>query len=166
MADENSAAIALETGQLDWGRITAASYERLKQGGKVAINQEISGRVVLLQIGQTGPNQEIFQDVKVRQALSHLVDRETIANSIMKGLVKPGYNVMVPTDLYYTEDIVKYEYDIEQGKTLLSKWDGRGSDGANRMQAVEVILYYQTGDALTDQMARCLQNAFDQAGIN
>lgn len=168
LADENSAAIALETGQLDWGRITAASYERLKQGGKVAINQEISGRVVLLQIGQTGPNQEIFQDVKVRQALSHLVDRETIANSIMKGLVKPGYNVMVPTDLYYTEDIVKYEYDIEQGKTLLSEvgWKA-GSDGVLTKDGkrFEVILYYQTGDALTDQMALLLQNAFDQAGI-
>jgi peptide/nickel transport system substrate-binding protein len=168
LADENSAAIALETGQIDWGRISAASFDRLKNGGKVSINQEISGRVVLLQVGQTGPNQDFFQDATIRQALSHLVDRETIANTIMKGLVQPGYNVMVPTDLYYTEDIVKYEYDIDKGKELLTDagWS-LGEDGVLTKDGkrFEVDLFYQTGDALTDQTALLMQNAFGQAGI-
>lgn len=167
LADENAAAVALESGQLDWTRITPAVYDRLKDSSIPTIQSE-SGRIILVQIGEEGPNPHIFEDLKVRKALSHLIDRENISETVMGGLVKPAYNVMTPSDMYYTEDIVKYGYDVDKAIVLLEEagWtldssDIRTKDG----KPFEVELIYQSGDSLLDQSVLLVQNAFQQAGI-
>lgn len=165
LSDENAATVAVETGQLDWTKVTPAAYNKLKTGSKVTLQQEVSGRVLLAQYKDGNPK---FDDVKVRQALSHLMDREKYANQIMAGLVKPAYNVMVPGDLYYTNDIPKYELNPEKAKALMLEAGYKmGSDGflTKNGKVFELEFMYQGGDPLTEQAALVMQSDFAKAGI-
>jgi peptide/nickel transport system substrate-binding protein len=114
------------------------------------------------------PSAPWVRDVRVRQALAHLVDRQTLADSF-----SPGAS---PTDIFVTPDdpvfrlaeqrgFAKYPYDLARGERLLNEagWT-RGSDGtfqnAGQRFKIEVRVVdvsrgnVQQATALADQWKR------------
>ena len=62
-----------------------------------------------------------FDDVRVRRALSHAVDRKAFIDGVFEGLAKPIGSHMAPTDTGYVELSGTYAYDPEKAKTLLKE---------------------------------------------
>ncbi|TQR18343.1 ABC transporter substrate-binding protein [Psychrobacillus soli] len=62
-----------------------------------------------------------FDNVKVRQAISHAINKKGIADAFFYGLAEPVKN-MLPSDNWgYNDDIEEYEYDLEKAKSLLAE---------------------------------------------
>ncbi len=66
--------------------------------------------------------QERFQDVKVRQALLHAIDREAIIKGILKGYGQVATGPIAPVqEKYYNKNVKSYAFDKEISKNLLKE---------------------------------------------
>ena len=62
-----------------------------------------------------------FDDPKFRQALTHAVDKDLIANEVLSTLVTPAYGVLPPGFPGYNADLVGLQYDPDLARELLSE---------------------------------------------
>jgi len=74
---------------------------------------------------------EPFDDVAVRQALAHLVDKDTIITVLLEGRGEPGTSVIAPINAFWhNPDVVRYPYDPERAREILEeagyRWDDEG----------------------------------------
>lgn len=93
-----------------------------------------------------------FNDLKVRQAFSHAIDREAISNAVMQGLEVPAYSMLpggFPCSQADNPDIRAIQaYDPEQAKALLA--EAGFADGAG-FPALE--LWTRQGQVVTEAEA-------------
>ncbi|WP_027364489.1 ABC transporter substrate-binding protein [Desulfotruncus alcoholivorax] len=64
---------------------------------------------------------EPFDNLKVRQAISHAINKQAIIDAFFAGLAKPAKNPMPPSLWGYNDDITDYEYDPAKAKALLAE---------------------------------------------
>ncbi len=74
---------------------------------------------------------EPFNDVNVRRALSHLIDKNTIINVLLEGRGEPGTSVIAPINAYWhNPDIPTYEFNRPKARQILRdagyRWDTQG----------------------------------------
>ena len=72
---------------------------------------------------------ELFQDRRVRQALTMLVDRERIVRDIFRNEAEIITGPFFKNSKYYDSAIKPYPFDIEKAKKLLADAGWRDSDG-------------------------------------
>ncbi len=118
-ADPNAMNNALLTGGIQVVS-TVQTPEALSQFGDTAKYQLIdgssTGEVLLSMNNRTGP----LADPKVRQAISHALDRQTVLDAAWS-----GYGTLIgtheaPTDPWFT-DVDKYPYDQQKARDLLTE---------------------------------------------
>jgi peptide/nickel transport system substrate-binding protein len=63
---------------------------------------------------------EPFNDVRVRQALNHAVNKQLIIDRILGGTAQPLNGVMSPDAFGFNPDLTEYAYDPEKAKQLLA----------------------------------------------
>jgi len=70
-----------------------------------------------------GFNQKIkpFDDVRVRRAIQHAVDKDYIVEHLFKGLSVKSVNFVPPLNFGYTDDVMTYPYNVEKAKKLLAE---------------------------------------------
>ena len=73
----------------------------------------------------------LFQDKLVRQALTHLVDRERILKEVFYGLGRITTGPFFMDTPYYDKSIKPYPFSVEKAKELLAKagWKDTNNDG-------------------------------------
>jgi len=110
-------------GQLDWiWKVPADQAERLDQMGRFTVKNSQTMRIGYLAmdaIGRSGDNP--FQDLKVRQAVAHAIDRENIVKALVKGASQVVHTACFPSQFGCTDEAMKYEYDPEKAKQLLAE---------------------------------------------
>ena len=62
-----------------------------------------------------------LDDVRVRRAISHAIDRQAFIDGVLEGLAKPIGSHAAPTDLGYVDLTGLYPYDPEKAKALLKE---------------------------------------------
>jgi peptide/nickel transport system substrate-binding protein len=60
-----------------------------------------------------------FSDARFRRAVSHAVDRDSIASSILQGLATPLYGFISPANRNWASELPRVEYDLERARALL-----------------------------------------------
>ena len=116
IADETAQVNALQSGQMN-----AINY---LSEGSIAALQSGGMHVVISDTGGWGPftmavDQKPFDDVRVRQALRLVVDRQEMLNQVFGGKGKIGNDVFGIFDKDFPTDLPQRVQDIDQAKSLL-----------------------------------------------
>jgi len=114
---ETGAIIAgLEAGEIDYfANVAPAFYDRLKANPKLDVTANDASAAYIMGVLTV---KEPFSDVRVRQALMHAVDRDTICKTILKGLAIPQTSPLWPGNPFRVEQ-TPYEYNPDKAKQLL-----------------------------------------------
>ncbi|REJ17658.1 MAG: ABC transporter substrate-binding protein [Caldibacillus debilis] len=128
LPDANTQVVQALSGELDIFVLEdMASLERIKKAGHLTIIPSDITRYFWIALNQ---KHEKFQDVKVRQAFLHAIDRQAIIDTVLKGYGKIAHSAITPNlKAYYTDEVTKYEYDPEKAKQLLAEAGWRDTDG-------------------------------------
>jgi peptide/nickel transport system substrate-binding protein len=161
--DATSAARAvLQTGDADYAynlQVEAPVLKGLEASGQGKLISEYGSLVERLIINQSDPNKAtpdgersslknshpFLSDLKVRQALSYAIDRDTIAQQLYGLTGKATANVLVLPEEYNSPNN-KYEYNPEKAKALLDEagWQDTNNNGTRDRNGTEMKLLFQT----------------------
>ena len=114
-------------------------------------------------------NNEIFKDVKVRQALLHAIDRKSL-NQAVYGQYAITLNIpQAPISwLYDDEGLDKYEYDLEKAEALLKEagWEKDGDKLMKDGKQMKIVFSAMSGNVVKDNMIPLMIDAYGQLGID
>jgi peptide/nickel transport system substrate-binding protein len=112
------------------------------------------------------------QDLRVRQGLLHMLDRDTLADTL-NGMTSPADTLAPPDDPVYKamekKGFARYPYDLARGQRLMTEagWS-RGPDGLYRSPAGETLnLEVRTSDKSDNvREGQALAGEWKTAGVN
>ncbi len=76
-------------------------------------------------------NKTLFQDKNLRKAIAYALPKEEIAESVYLSHAQVANTIVNPSSWLYESEATKYEYDLDQAKTILeqSGWIDGNNDG-------------------------------------
>lgn len=111
----------------------------------------------------------IFQDVRVRQALSYGIDRQGIIDTVYKGLLTPAYTYISPRVWAYNPNAPKYPFDQAKAKALLDEagWTP-GPDGIRQKDGTPLAfeIWNITGEQERVQVLQIIQARWKEIGVD
>ncbi|MBP3040240.1 ABC transporter substrate-binding protein [Bacillaceae bacterium Marseille-Q3522] len=116
-----------------------------------------------MNIGFLGFNVETppFDNPKVRQAISHAVNKEALIENFYEGTAQPAKNPMPPSINGYNDDIEDYDYDLDKAKQLLTEAGYPNGFSVDFWTMPVVRPYMPNGQ----KVAEALQADFEKIGI-
>ncbi|WP_416145233.1 ABC transporter substrate-binding protein [Planococcus koreensis] len=130
LADANTHVAQLLSGELSiFALDDLAAIDRIESAENVTIEARETPRFFWIIANQ---EVEKYQDVRVRQAILHSIDRQNIIDTVLKGYATIADAGIAPAlKDYYTDDVTRYDYDPERAKELLAEagWEDTDGDG-------------------------------------
>jgi peptide/nickel transport system substrate-binding protein len=114
----------------------------------------------------------LFLDPRVRQALLHGLDRESIVNNILLGYAEVARGTQPVISYAYAPDRIEtvYDYDPDRARALLAEagWIDADGDGVVEKdgQPLTFELLYGSGSPTSDQIVAYMQDAWVAIGID
>ncbi len=155
ITEDEVAAMALEKGELDviWIRGEATIADRLSKNPDLTVKQAAS---VTTRFVGLNPKVKPLADVRVRRALSMALNRQAISEAT-GGFETPAKSIYNPLFFAYTEDVFKYDYNVEAAKALLKE------AGYEKGFDLTLLCSARSPDPV---IAQVIQASWKAAGIN
>lgn len=134
ITDAGAREAALRTGEIQYAGASAVSLAaaaRLRDTNKDLV-VDTKGWQALVKVFFFDFNlkRPQFQDVRVRRAFAHAIDRQLLADVVFHGFAQPSHGPIPQTQRFYNADIPDYEFDPQKAEALLDEAGfPRGSDG-------------------------------------
>ena len=120
-ADSLVAQAALEVGDLDvFFSADLGLVKTLADEGFSIETGTVMSTIPLLCFNSVNTD-DVFNDIKVRQAVCHAIDQQALCNSIYYGYYEPTNQFAGESSVYYSDDVVGYDYDPELAKEILAE---------------------------------------------
>ena len=165
--DNSARAVAIESGDLDFihSPVSPQDVKRLQETAGIQVDRLPASGYTYINLNLADP---ALADIRVRQALAHLVNREQILETIYKGIGQIA-NSPIPQGMWaYTDDVQGYAYDPDQAMALLDEagWV-LGDDGIRQKDGQPLTLTVRTHSEDPDrrQVIEVLQAEFSKVGI-
>lgn len=164
--DSGARAAALETGEVHYtplSPVPLADVPRLKEKPGLVVEtrgSEANAPVFFLDFNLRRPQ---FQDVRVRRAIAHAIDKKALAETVWFGLATPATGP-IPSyqKQFYTADVPQYGFDLARAEQLLDEaGHKKGSDGIRFRISHDPMPY---GDEYT-RSGEFIRQALKQVGI-
>ena len=167
--DQNALIAQLEAGDVDHINVPSSDVEAVKSwASSKGVKVESGLSLAYTYLGYNEKN-ELFQDKKVRQALTMAIDREAIVQSILNGEGEVAHVPESPLSWAYTDDVRKFPYDPEQAKQLLADagWEDSDGDGILDKDGKKFSFVVKTnqGNKLREDIVVVLQQQLKEVGI-
>ncbi|QOY38521.2 peptide-binding protein [Anaerobacillus isosaccharinicus] len=126
-SDSNALVLLMQTGDIDWMIAPPAELGTIETFNHARISNTLALRYDYIGWNLQNP---LFQDVKVRQALTHAIDRQEIVDTIMEGNATVAHAPVSPLSWSYNDNVPKFDFDPEKAKQMLAEagWEP-GADG-------------------------------------
>jgi peptide/nickel transport system substrate-binding protein len=112
---------------------------------------------------------EIFQDINLRKALVHAIDRESITKSLLEGRAAIIDAPFMPSSWANPSGLESYTYDLELAKKYLEEGGYQDTDGDGILESPDGIplkfTYKIVNDPVIQQVAILYQDSLKQIGI-
>ncbi|MFC0409125.1 ABC transporter substrate-binding protein [Roseomonas elaeocarpi] len=114
--DESTRIADVRTGRADITRLLSTdNADQLRSDAAMQVFWAPTERVTLLMLNtQDGPT----RDPKVREAIAHAIDRDTIIEALLRGYAKPVNVPLTPASFGFT-DLPAYGYDPDKARAML-----------------------------------------------
>jgi len=159
--EENTEYQMFESGDLDISDIPSELSDELIDGDNVFIGEE--GGLEFFRFNVT---MEPFQNKKIRQAFAYAIDRQNIAEFVVKNRVEPAYGFISPGYTTPTGEDFRdingdlVTHDPDKAKKLLE--EGMEEEGYDELP--EIVISYNTSDthkAVAETMQDMLKDHLD-----
>ena len=112
----------------------------------------------------------LFQDKRVRQAISHAVNKQEIIDIVLLGLGQEATGPYKPGTWAHNPNVRRYPYDPVRAQALLAEagWDAKGSDGVLMKGGKRFAFTLMTnqGNKTRAKAAEVIQKNLKAAGID
>ncbi|MFQ5595586.1 MAG: ABC transporter substrate-binding protein, partial [Anaerolineae bacterium] len=117
-----SAMIMYESGDIDATPIGLADIERILDPTD-PLHDELTVVAPTLSTFYVGLNNSIppFDDPKIRQAFNYAIDKDVLANVVLRRTRVPAEGVLPPRMPGYNPDLNIYDFDVEKAKQLIAE---------------------------------------------
>ena len=149
--------LAFQKGEISLIGVSGNNKQQAKQMMDVSVVEFSTSYTNQLSVNMNNP---WMDDVRVRQALSHALDRQTIAQTLFYGDKIPHYSCF--SGKWLNKNIPTYPYDPDKAKQLLAEAEADGTWDPKR----EIrFLYYYPGAGNRDIIAG-IDSFFRAVGFN
>ena len=174
--DREAALVALKRGDLDTVPLTPVQHRGPQTNRAGFDRQARKQEYPSLSYTYIGWNAKrpLFADARVRRALSHLVDKQSIVDTVLLGLGEP---VESPIDISlpeYNRDLEPYAYDPVLARKLLAEagWTDSDNDGVldKEIDGVRVPLRFElvsnSGNPVRRSVGLAVIDTLKRAGVD
>lgn len=105
-----------------------------------------------------------FNDVRVRKAIAHVVDKNFITKALMGGFAKPADGPIIAASPFAVEDVVRYPLDLKKAAELLDAAGLKPGAGGERFKLS--IDYIPGTDDQQKTVAEYLRTQLRKIGVN
>lgn len=111
----------------------------------------------------------LFVDKRVRQAISHAIDKNEIINGVLLGLGREATGPLKPGTWAYNDNVKKYPYDPKKARAMLAEagWRDTNNDGTldkdGKPFSFEIIT--NQGNEVRAKCAEIIQRRLAEVGI-
>lgn len=119
ITEESSRTIALETGEVDiLATVGLTDAQRIRETEGIELVEYTSTQIEYLAFNSSVAP---FDDVKVRQAISHAINKDDVIAVGVSGEGVPNSSYLGAGAKGYSADVTEYEYDLDKAKALLEE---------------------------------------------
>jgi len=121
ITDSTARLASLRSGDLTMiERVSPTDLGQIREDQRLKVSgvPELGYQVIRLNVAN-GPKAKAFADVRVRQAIDLLIDRETLVKTVFNGEYIPGNQWVSPTSAYYNQKFPVRKRDVARAKQLL-----------------------------------------------
>ena len=112
----------------------------------------------------------ILQDKNVRKALFYAIDRDKITQALFENRQKKALTYFHPRDVYYTENVTKYDFDPKKAESLLDAagWTKNPTTGFREKNGQKLALSIMTtaGNKTRELVEGVLKEQWRQVGVD
>mgnify|MGYP000513046981 CR=1 FL=1 len=169
ITDDQTRRLKLENGDLEMARILPLSdVDPLKDADDIDVEVYQVPRCRFLVFDTTTTP---FDEIPVRQAINHAIDKQTIVETVLEGVGKAAVGPFPESvERWHNSDLDGYTYEADTARTLLSEagWTNDGQGDVRRRDGTELsieILAYNERPRLP-LLGEVLQSQLGEIGID
>jgi peptide/nickel transport system substrate-binding protein len=162
--------LELKSGGIDWMGLTPIQYTR--QTSNIQFLQQFNRfRYLAPSYTYLGYNllSPLFQDRRVRQALSYAIDKDSIIKGVLLGLGQAATGPYKPDSLWYNPHVKSYSYDPKKAAALLKEAGWIDSDGDGWLdkngQPFSFVIITNQGNDIRARTGVIIQDNLKKIGI-
>ncbi|MGI5062642.1 ABC transporter substrate-binding protein [Treponema denticola] len=153
--NSNAVMVALENGEINAAYIKANQIEKYKKNENLQIVTFSEGMVNNIFFRVSNPK---VNDIRLRQAISYAIDKDKLLKGAYGG---PEYAAIASSPFaqetqYYTDDVEKYQYNIDKAKELLKE---------AKIDSLSLRLMYTSGNPAQEKEALLIQEMLKKINI-
>lgn len=168
--DSNAMLAQFKAGDIDFLSLTAEDLpeaEALVSEGQAELVTGLSSGYTHIEYNLRNP---LFEDKRVRQALTHALNREEMVEVVLDGNGEVAHSPGLPLLWAFNEDVPKFEYDPERAKELLAEagWVDTDEDGILVNEQGERFSFNILGNPTNEvrtQMIQIAQQQWREIGV-
>ena len=112
----------------------------------------------------------LFQDIRVRQAIAHAIDKQELIDGVLLGLGRAATGPYKPDTWVYNPNVKNYPFDPAAARTLLEAagWHDGDGDGVRERngQRLAFTIVTNQGNDLRAKTAEIVQRRLQEVGID
>lgn len=174
--DDNNAILSLKEQELDvMTYIPAESFLELQENDRAKTNFNLStvNGFAYRYLGMNMKSSRL-NDVRVRKAIAHLVDKQVVAEELCSNLATPVNGPISPLKSYYNKNIPTINFDVDKAKALLAEAGWKDMDGDNildkmidgQQESLSLKFLYPQGKQFYRDLAQVLKDEASRVGID
>ncbi|MGE5552721.1 MAG: peptide-binding protein [Betaproteobacteria bacterium] len=164
--NQNTRLVALKAGEIDVTDLAAPQYEEATKIARLNVIKRPASTYAHITPDLRKP---IFQDKRVRQALSYAIPRDLIVEKILKGIGQPAAGSMAPVMWAYNPKVKPYPFDLKKANKLLDEAGWKmGKDGIREKDGkpFHVTISTNAENSIRVQIEQVLKEEWKKIGVD
>jgi len=118
--DDNTSKIAFENGEVSAAYLAEDKFETFSSDDRFKTHSFDEGMLNYIILNEKNEN---LSKKEVRQAISYALNKEEILKTAYTNLenTEKAYSILTPNTKFYTDDVEKYDHNLEKAKELMEK---------------------------------------------